>query len=185
MAVMLRGGLTLLTALQALEKQASRASLRRVWHSVTGRIQAGTSLATAMQETQVFPNLLVQLVRVGEQTGNLEQAVERAADTMEARRRLRANLLTALAYPSLVLVAAIGVTAFMVVGVIPKLRTFLEGLGRKLPAITQLLVDISDAARIYLPHFVIGTLVLIVWGLPYTSTPLAAWRSINACCACR
>ncbi|MBL8829111.1 MAG: type II secretion system F family protein [Planctomycetaceae bacterium] len=165
MAVMLRGGLTLLTALQALEKQASRASLRRIWHSVTGRIQAGTSLATAMHEAKVFPSLLVQLVRVGEQTGNLEQAVERAADTMESRRRLRANLLTALAYPSLVLVAAIGVTAFMVVGVIPKLRTFLEGLGRKLPAITQLLVDISDAARIYLPHFIIGTLILIGLGV--------------------
>ena len=162
LAVMLRGGLTLLTGLQAVSQQASRPTLRRVWSQVASRLSEGSSFAEAISEAKCFPRLLVQLVRVGEQTGNLEQCIERATQTMEGRRRLRASLLTALAYPMLVLVAAIGVTAFMVVGVIPKLKTFLDGMGKKLPPMTQLLVDISDWVQVYALHIVVGLMILTV-----------------------
>jgi type II secretory pathway component PulF len=162
LAVMLRGGLTLLTALQAVSRQAGRYRMQRLWGHVASRIQEGSAFADAMKEATGFPPLLVQLVRVGEQTGNLEQTIDRAADTLERRRQLKASLMTALAYPSLVLLAAVGVTAFMVVGVIPKLKTFLDGMGRKLPPITQLLVDVSTAVRTYLPHTLVGILILTV-----------------------
>ncbi|MCE9608289.1 MAG: type II secretion system F family protein [Planctomycetia bacterium] len=162
LAVMLRGGLTLLTSLQAVSRQSGRYCMQRLWGRVASRIQEGAAFADAMKEAKSFPMLLVQLVRVGEQTGNLEQTIDRASDTLERRRQLKASLMTALAYPSLVLLAAVGVTAFMVVGVIPKLKTFLDGMGRKLPPITQLLVDVSDAARTYLPHTLIGILILTV-----------------------
>ena len=162
LAVMLRGGLTLLVSLQTLAAQSGRASLRRAWHQVAMRLQEGASMADSLTECKCFPSILVQLVRVGEQTGSLEQAVERAADTLENRRRVRSSLLTALSYPALVFVAAIGVTAYMVVGVIPKLRTFLEGMGRKLPAMTQMLLDISSFVQNYIVHFAIGVLILTV-----------------------
>ena len=160
LAVMLRAGLTLLTALQALEKQASRVTLRRIWKKVANRIQSGTSLAVAMKEAYPFPNMLVQLVNVGEQTGNLEQAVERAADALENRRRVRNTLITALSYPSLVLVAALGVTAFMVVGVIPKLKTFIESMNRRLPPMTQMLLDVSSYVQTNLLYYLLGILIL-------------------------
>lgn len=163
--VMLRGGLTLLTGLQALSKQTGRVTLRRVWGQTAARIQEGASFADALAEAKCFPELLVQLVRVGEQTGDLDLVLERAADTLENRRTVRAGLLTALAYPTLVLLAAFGVTGFMVVGVIPKLKTFLEGMGRRLPAMTQMLVDVSDAVRTYLPQVGIGLLILTVAGV--------------------
>jgi len=160
LAVMLRGGLTLLTSLQAVSRQSERYRMQRLWGRVALRIQEGAAFADAMTESKSFPLLLVQMVRVGEQTGNLEQTIDRAADTLERRRHLKSSLMTALAYPSLVLVAALGVTAFMVVGVIPKLKTFLDGMGRKLPPITQLLVDVSTAVRTYLPHAVVVMLIL-------------------------
>ncbi|MBA4019314.1 MAG: type II secretion system F family protein [Pirellula sp.] len=172
LAVMLRGGLTLLTGLQAISKQASRRVLQRMWGQAAARIQEGAGFAEAMQEAGVFPQLLVQLSRVGEQTGSLEQAVERAADTLERRRNLRSQLITALSYPLLVLIAAISVTGFMVVGVIPKLKGFLEGMGRKLPPMTQLLVDVSDWVRTYLPHILIGVLILTVSFIALYCTPV-------------
>lgn len=171
LAVMLRGGLTLLTALHAVARQTGRARLRKSWDRVAARIQEGSSFAEALRETGDFPLLLIQLVRVGEQTGSLDQTIERAAETLEARRNLRASLMTALAYPLLVLLASVGVTAFMVVGVIPKLRTFLEGMGRSLPAMTQLLVDISDYSRRYAAHAGIAILVLIVGFILLYSQP--------------
>jgi type IV pilus assembly protein PilC len=172
LVVMLRGGLTLLTGLQSLSKNASRKTLRRVWAQTAVRIQEGASFADAMAEAKCFPNLLVQLVRVGEQTGDLDVVIERAADTLENRRRVRTGLLTALSYPLLVLVAAFGVTGFMVLGVIPKLKVFLEGMGRRLPAMTQMLVDISDSVRVYLPQLSIGLVTLTVAGIALYCHPL-------------
>ena len=159
-AVMLRAGLTLLTALHAVAQQTGRRRLKRAWEHVAGRIQEGSGFAEALREVGVFPLLLVQLARVGEQTGSLDVTIERAAETLEARRNLRTNLMTALAYPTLVLLASIGVTGFMVIGVIPKLRTFLEGMGRTLPAMTQFLVDVSEFATRHLVHGAVGIVVL-------------------------
>jgi type IV pilus assembly protein PilC len=167
MAVLLRGGLTLLTSIRTVGDQARRYRMRQVWHAVGERIQTGTTLADAMSEHGCFSKLVVQLVRVGEQTGNLEQVVVRGADILEKRRNLLGNLLTALAYPSLVLLAAIGVTAFMLVSVIPKLQVFLSALGRKLPAMTQLMIDIAHYAQVYAPYAlgVIAVLTVVFIGL--------------------
>ncbi len=161
-AVMLRSGLTLLNALTTVAEQSTRASMGRIWSQVAGDIQEGSSLADAMGEHRRFSPLVVQLVRVGEQTGQLEPVLARAADSLENRRHLRTSLLTALAYPAIVLLAAVGVTAFMAFSVIPKLEKFLSTIGRKLPAVTQLLLDVTNAVHAYAVHAAVGTLVAIV-----------------------
>ena len=81
------------------------------------KIERGSTLADAMAEHPCFSHMVVQLVRVGEQTGILEQVVTRAAESLERRRQLRTHLLTALFYPTLVLISAIGVATFMIVSV--------------------------------------------------------------------
>lgn len=175
LAVMLRGGLTLLTSLSTVAEQARRQSMRRIWQQVAERIQGGVSLADAMAEHKCFADLIVQLVRVGEQTGNLEQVVVRAADILEKRRNLRGSLLTAMAYPTIVLLAAIGVTVFMLVSVIPKLQVFLSALGRKLPAMTQLLIDISNWIQVWAAYVVGGLVALIALAIAVYSWPLGRY----------
>ncbi len=155
LAVMLRSGLTLLDALETVAEQAPRASMQRIWQDVSQRIQQGASLAEAMQQHSQFSQLVVQLVRVGEQTGYLEVVLSRGARTLEDRRKLRGQLLSALAYPGVVFVAAIGVTFFMMFSVIPKLQTFLSALGRKLPFMTQLVIDIADFLNAHVLHGVL------------------------------
>jgi len=160
MAVMLRSGLTLLATLRTLGEQAQRPAMRRVWDNVAQRIQQGSSLGDAMSSHSCFGFMVLQLVRVGEQTGTLEKVVARAAEALERRRVLRTQLLTALTYPAIVLAAAIGVTAYMVISVIPQLRIFLTALGRRLPAITQRLLDISDYVITYGLQWGIGLFAL-------------------------
>jgi type IV pilus assembly protein PilC len=161
-AVMLRSGITLLAALTMVAEQSSRARMGRIWSDVAARIQEGASLADAMSHHSRFSSMVVQLVRVGEQTGHLEPVLTRAADALEGRRRMRFSVLTALAYPAIVLFAAIGVTAFMVLNVIPKLEKFLSAIGRKLPAVTQLLLDISRTVDACIVPVLAGALVLAV-----------------------
>ena len=144
-----------------MAEQARRQACATIWEQVAQRISSGVSMADAMAEHKCFSKLVVQLVRVGEQTGNLEQVVVRAADILEKRRNLRGSLLTAMAYPTIVLLAAIGVTIFMLVSVIPKLQVFLGCVGRKLPATTQFLVDLADWLQVYMPYLLIGLVALI------------------------
>lgn len=162
LAVMLRSGLTLLSALEILVAQSRRGSMSRTWRDVSSRIQQGSSLADAMSHHPRIPPMVLQLIRIGEQTGTLEQVSDRAAKSLESQRIIRANLATALIYPVIVLLMAIGVTALMVLYLIPKLRNSLEALSGKLPAMTQMLVDISDFAQRYGLTILIGIILTLI-----------------------
>lgn len=177
LAVMLRGGLTLLSALGTLVEQSRKQSIKEIWIDVSESIQEGSSLAEAMSRHRCFSKLVIQLVRVGEQTGNLEQVLVRAAEILSNRRQTRTSLITAAAYPAVVLVAAIGVSIFMVVSVIPKLEVFLTALGRKLPAMTQFLVDAAAFVQAYGLQILAGCT-----GLAIGMTLLYLWPPGRYCC---
>lgn len=142
-AFMLKSGLSLLAALRTAAAQSARRSMARVWTLVGERIQMGVSLSEALSAHRCFPRLAVAMVSVGEQTGVLDEALLRAAAAMERRRNLSTSVRTALLYPSIVLFMALGVVAFLVIGLIPKLAKMLQAFGRHLPAITQALLDVS------------------------------------------
>jgi type IV pilus assembly protein PilC len=163
LATMIRAGLTLLDALSTLAKQTRRAGTRQVWQRVVNDLQEGSSLAEALAKHRCFPPFVIQLMRIGEQTGQLERVLTQSAEAMENRRHLRSSLMTALLYPSIVLAAALGVTAFMMLHVIPKLQVFLKALGKKLPAMTQVLLDVSDLCQAYWLYVLVGT-VLVAGG---------------------
>lgn len=172
-AVMLRGGLTLLSALRQTADQCPRLSMRRVWSDVADRVQSGSGLADSLARHRCFPPLVVQLARIGEQTGNLEPVLKRGAEALERKRALRNTLLTALAYPSLVFVASLGVTAFMVFNVIPKLEEFLLALGRELPAMTRNLIEITGFVRRTAPQaalVAVGAALVVGWLFTWSSS---------------
>ena len=142
LSTMLRSGLTLLSALRTAAEQARRPASALVWQQVAERIETGSTFADALAARgRLFPPIVVQLVHVGEASGTLDVVLKRAAQHLEQRRRVRTMLLTSLMYPAFVLCAAIGVTGFMVFGLIPKLQKFLVGHGRQLPAMSQMLLD--------------------------------------------
>jgi type II secretory pathway component PulF len=160
LAVLLRSGLTLLASLKTIAEYARSRTMRHVWEDVAEKIQGGSSLADAMAGQRCFSHMVIELVRVGEQTGILEQVVTRAGEAMERRRMLRNQLMTALFYPTLVFAAAIGVAAFMIVSLIPKLQVFLAAIGRKLPPMTQRLLDISAFVQAYGLPIAVGLMAL-------------------------
>ncbi|MEI6234541.1 MAG: type II secretion system F family protein [Planctomycetota bacterium] len=164
-ASMLRAGMTLLAALRTAAEHARRHSMRRVWEQVADRIQAGGSLAEALQRhPRCFPEFVVQLVHVGEASGALDTVLTRAAEQLERSRALKLTMLNALMYPFIVTVLAVGVAAYMMISLMPKLQKFLAGRHRKLPPITQMLMDVSAWFQHYAGMVGIG-LVLVIVGL--------------------
>lgn len=145
LASMLRSGVSLLQGLRTVEEQARSPRAARTWRRVRGRVFAGETFADALDaEGRRFGGLVGRLARVGEQSGELDRALTRAAEHLEARRTLRALVVNALVYPALAVLMAVGVSAFLVVGVIPKVAAFLQAGGAQLPPVTQRLLDVSD-----------------------------------------
>ena len=170
-ATMLRSGLTLLNSLRTAADQARRGAMARVLRRVAERIEEGSSFADALAaDGRLFPMMVVQLVRVGEESGTLDLVLRRAAMHLKTSRQLKTTLLTSLMYPTFVLFAAIGVTAFMVFSLIPKIQKFLIGRGRRLPEMSQMLIDFTNWANAHATAILltalaalVGLVVLIRW----------------------
>lgn len=141
---MLSGGLPLMSALKTCSDQARRPRMAVIWDDVHDRVAGGMPFAEALSRHKIFPQLVVQLVRAGELSGNLDVVLEQASDQLERKRNLMVTVTSALMYPAITTVLAIGVASFMMIKVIPEISQFLISQGRKLPVITQMLITVSQ-----------------------------------------
>lgn len=163
LASMLSSGLSLLLALRTVAEQARRPRATAIWQNISDRIEEGSTFSDAIADHScIFSRHVVQLIRVGEHSGNLDTALLRCAEQLERLRHMRLTVLNALAYPGLVVLLSMGVSLFLVLVVIPKIEKFLSGRGRGLPALTQALVDTTRFIQTYLPHICIGTAALLI-----------------------
>lgn len=145
MAFMLRAGLSVSHALELAKSQFSSSRLNLTIRLMLKDIEAGQALSVAMSKHKaVFPDMAINLVVAGENTGDLDEIMERLAIHLDKKAALRAQMINAMIYPAIVVLAAIGVGVFMVVQIIPKFAKFLMGKGKALPPSTQLLIDLSD-----------------------------------------
>ncbi len=120
--------------------------LSEVWKDVTG----GASFADALaRQPKVFERFYSNMVRGGEASGSLDLIMRRIASLLERRQKLRSKVVTAMIYPSLLLLMGVAVVAVMMMVVIPKLTELFADTGQLLPASTRALISISDFSREY------------------------------------
>lgn len=144
LATLLTAGIPLLPALKTLADQ-HRHRFRAVVQDLADRVAAGVSLAEAMDRHRAyFDELCVSIVRVGQSTGGLDQALGRLAEFKEKAHRLRSRVATALIYPAVVAVVGLAVSLFLMTYVVPNLLATLTQAGRQLPAATRLVKAGSD-----------------------------------------
>jgi type IV pilus assembly protein PilC len=142
MSFMLRAGLPLAECLQLAGSQISSPRLSLALRKMHRDIESGQPLSASLRKHQdVFSDIAINLVVAGESTGELDVIMERLAIHLEKRSQLRKQLINALIYPVIVILAAIGVATFMVVAIIPKFAQFIQGRGKRLPDSTQALID--------------------------------------------
>ena len=176
LAMMLRGGMTLISALNALSEQASRKSLATIWQQVVGSIQSGVNLSTAMSDHRCFPDFVLQMIRVGERTGELVPVLQRSVETMKNQRFRRQEVVSTLIYPVLVIAVAVGVTIYMIAYLIPRLELYLQSLSKDMPAMTRRLVDLSTWLRdSYALLGILGTTLVVFLMVLYHSAEGRLW----------
>ncbi len=144
LSTLLQAGVPLLEAMDCSLPQV-RAGLQAPLVALRDRVSTGESLAAAMQqESWLFDDMMIGMVRVGEHAGNLEEVLDQVSTFRENSSQLRDRVLSAVMYPAIVLCVSIAVSLFLMTVVVPMLLKNLEELGSKLPWPTRVLKFVSD-----------------------------------------
>lgn len=145
LATMINAGLPIVRALHILAEQTDNKKLRDVIEKVRSDVEAGMALSEALERhPEVFGKLYVEMVRAGEVGGVLDRVLLRIASQLEKDQELRRKIKSALAYPAVVLAAAVLAAAFMLIFIVPIFARMFEDLGGTLPLPTRIAMGISD-----------------------------------------
>ena len=150
MANMVRAGLQMMDAIEGIQKTTASKALARVLNAVREDLDRGIVLSGAFsRHAEVFDEYYVNMVRVGEGTGRLEEAFRALYGQLEFDRQMRQKIKTALRYPTFVLSALAIAMAVLTIFVIPTFAKTYAGLHVELPALTRVLLAISAFAVSY------------------------------------
>lgn len=176
LSTLINAGLPLLQSLRQVNKQTVNKPLRGVVNQVITDVEAGSTLANAFgKHPTVFNNVYLSLVAAGETSGTLDSALERLANQQEKDADVVAKIRGAMIYPAIVLLVMLGVLGFMLIKVLPQVKTLYESLpGAELPLITRVLLALSSAVTQFWWIFLIVVVVALVftgrWARGVTST---------------
>ena len=135
-------------ALRTIALQTDRPAVRRVLEGVHGGVMEGRRLSDAMAlQGQAFPPLYRAMVSAGETSGALEPILERLADGLERDQTVRGKVITALVYPAVLAVVALGVIGALMAFVVPKVVDQFDSMNQTLPLLTRLVIGVSDLMR--------------------------------------
>lgn len=145
LADLVKAGLPVLRSLQAVTEHTDNRVLVTVLQKVTQDVAGGSSIAEALsRHPRVFPNVYVSMVRAGEASGQLSEILNRLADLQETERAQRAQIISSLTYPIMLVIVGTIAVSLLVTFLIPRFKRIFEDLGRTLPAPTRALIAISD-----------------------------------------
>jgi len=176
LATMIDAGLAIVQSLQALADQTQNKVMRDVIKDVCIRVEGGDNFSDALQKhPKAFDRLYVCMVAAGEKGGLLAEILSRLATYLENSARLRKKVKSAMMYPTVVTVVAIGITVFLLVKVIPVFGDIYSGFGAKLPGPTQVMINISHIMQKYILVFLLGTGGAVYAWFHFIKTPAGRW----------
>jgi general secretion pathway protein F len=162
-ATLIRSGLPVEEALQAVSQQTEKPRIKSMLVAVRARVMEGQSLAAALDDyPRVFSDLYRATVAAGEQSGHLEVVLDRLADYTDGRQALRQKVFLALIYPVLVIVVALCVVILLLAYVVPQVVQVFENIGQELPLLTRGLIAASDFVRNHGVTLLFVTIILVV-----------------------
>ena len=149
-ATLIRAGLSILDCLTTIAEQTENALLAETLTQVRLDVMTGSTLAGAMRKhPRVFNPVYIALVQAGEAGGVLEATLETAAMQFNQQAELVEKVKAALTYPTLVIISAVGVVVFMLVFIVPVFSGIYKQFHAELPAVTRLLVLMSQVVLHY------------------------------------
>ena len=147
LATLVNAGLPLMRGLEVLKRQMRDQQMLDALNGISDNIAAGGTFSESLSAyPKIFDRLYVNMVKAGEAGGVLEVVLGRLAEFAEKSEKIKNKVKGAMIYPVVVLIAAIGITAFLLVAVIPKFQQVFNDMlgGAELPAVTQYVIQASE-----------------------------------------
>lgn len=173
LATMLNSGIKLTEALTVLTQQVSDVNLKNAIADICDRVVTGESFADTMTEYEQYFNIIyISMIRVGEVTGTLADALATIATFMEKRQRIESKLVTAMVYPLILTCACMAVVLFLTIKVIPVIANQIQRAGQELPLVTKFLVRTSDILTSWWLVVILATGFMFIYGIKrFLGTP--------------
>jgi len=168
LATLVRAGLPLEEALLAVSQQTEKPRVQSIVLGVRSKVMEGHTLAAGFADfPRVFPEIYRATVAAGEQSGHLDNVLERLADYTESREEMRQKILGAMLYPIVLSVMCFAIVSGLLAYVVPKVVAVFQSKDAQLPLITRVLIAVSGFFRSY--GFVLLIVAVVVFVL------LARW----------
>ncbi|MCB9802646.1 type II secretion system F family protein [Candidatus Nomurabacteria bacterium] len=163
LSTMLKAGLALTPALETLAKETKNKYLQKVITHLRDRVENGQLLSVSMKEyPDVFPEMIIATVEVGENTGMLADALGNLASILKAQKKLRSKVIGAMMYPVIVLIALLGVSIFLALFVFPQLVSIFEDGGIELPFVLRAIRAVIDIMENYGGFVLIAFFIFLI-----------------------
>lgn len=174
---LLKSGVPIMRGLAGLQESATNKSFAKVLKDIRESLDSGRELSAAMRRhPEVFSSFYLNMVRVGEATGRLEEIFLRLFDHLEFEREMRERVKTALRYPIFVVMAMIAAITVINLWVIPAFAKVYVGFKAELPLMTRMLVGSSKFTVDYWPHMLAAAIAGIVGLKMYIGTPKGRYK---------
>ncbi|MCA9733969.1 MAG: type II secretion system F family protein [Deferribacteres bacterium] len=162
LATMVGAHLPLVRCLDILVQQQSNARFKNVINDVKQSVSQGDSLSNSLgKHSKIFNRLFVNIIYVGEVSGNLAELLQQLANYLEKMSELKRKLLTAFSYPTVIVFVAIGAISFLLFGILPTFSEMFEEFGANMPVATRLLLDGSSFVKDNIFFIMLGLTVCI------------------------
>lgn len=160
----IKAGIPLVDSIKILTNQTKKKSMKTIWKSIVYELTMGTSLSEAMIRCgNVFPKLLINMVKTAEMTGDLSEVLDEQAEYYRTTEKSRKEMINAMMYPICIFIFSIAIMIFILVYVIPQFVGIYDSIGAELPWITTLLINLSSFVTKNI--IVIAVIAVIVIGL--------------------
>lgn len=147
-ATLTASGTPIEEALTAVSQHSEKQKIKSLILSVRAKVLEGHSLAAAMRDyPKVFPEIYQATVSAGEQSGHLDAVLERLAEYLENRQSTQATVKKALIYPSMLVIASVGIVAFLLGYVVPQVVQVFDSMNQELPWLTKTMLALSALVR--------------------------------------
>lgn len=166
-ATLIRSGVSIVNATNILARQTESKYLAKVLTAIEEDLRSGISFSEAAEKfPKVFPQIFINMVRAGEASGTLDETLDRLATHMEKQYDLKKKVQSTMTYPIVLLFVIIAVVIFMMLTIIPSFVDMFASMDAELPAITKLMLSISNGIRNYW-WLALLILVLVIFGFSF------------------
>lgn len=174
---LIESGISAVEAVSILRDQVSSAYFKNILAIILRDIKEGASLSGAfVKHPKVFPEIYTSMVEAAEVSGNLPEILERVSVYLEKSSALKKKIMSAMYYPIIIVLLAIGITSFMMFKIVPTFKGIFDMLGGKLPLPTLILIGVSEFLKKYTVVVVVFLIIGAIGFKKYISTPKGARR---------